>query len=217
MTTSLIYRSASVYELAMLLLYGRHYNSRYRAIAELIPAGSSALDLCCGPALLYHRYLKSKGVQYTGVDINANFIARLVGRGGSGEVLDLRGDEGLPAADYVIMQASLYHFLPDASPVVDRMLQAARKRVIIAEPIRNLATSNSRLISLLGQLFTNPGAGGHSLRFTEATLADFFSPYGSQVVESFKIAGGREQVYVLDGERTAGVSPARQLKKGVQA
>ena len=36
MATSLIYRSASVYELAMLLLYGRHYTSRYSAIAELI-------------------------------------------------------------------------------------------------------------------------------------------------------------------------------------
>jgi len=198
--TSLIYRSASVYEFVMVLLYGRHYTSRYRAIAELIPAASSVLDLCCGPALLYHRYLRSKAVQYTGLDINANFIARLIRRGGSGQVWDLRSEDALPSADYVIMQASLYHFLPDASQVVDRMLQAARKRVIIAEPIRNLATSDSRLLSLLGRLFTNPGVGEHSLRFTEASLADFFSGYASRVVESFSIAGGREQVYVLDGQ-----------------
>ena len=186
----------------MLLLYGRHYTSRYRALAELIPAGSSVLDLCCGPALLYHRYLRSKGVQYTGLDINSNFMARLNRRGGSGQVWDLRSEEALPSADYVIMQASLYHFLPDASPVVDRMLQAARRQVIIAEPIRNLATSDSRLLSLLGRLFTNPGVGEHSLRFTEASLADFFSGYSSRVVESFPIAGGREQVYVLDSQVT---------------
>jgi SAM-dependent methyltransferase len=186
----------------MVLLYGRHYTSRYRAIAELIPAASSVLDLCCGPALLYHRYLRSKAVQYTGLDINANFIARLIRRGGGGQVWDLRSEEALPSADYVIMQASLYHFLPDASQVVDRMLQAARKRVIIAEPIRNLATSDSRLLSLLGRLFTNPGVGEHSLRFTEASLADFFSGYASRVVESFSIAGGREQVYVLDPQIT---------------
>ncbi len=197
MATSLIYRSASAYELAMLLLYGRHYTSRYRTIAELIPAGSNVLDLCCGPALLYHRYLRSKAVQYTGLDINANFIARLIRRGGSGQVWDLRSDKALPSADYVIMQASLYHFLPDASQVLDRMLQAARKRVIIAEPIRNLATSDSQLLSLLGRLFTNPGVGEHNLRFTEASLADFFSGYASHVVESFSIAGGREHVYVL--------------------
>ena len=198
MATSLIYRSASVYELAMMLLYGRHYSSRYRAIADLIPNGSSVLDLCCGPAHLYHRYLRAKSVRYTGLDINAKFIARLTRRGGSGRVWDLRSEEPLPSADYVIMQASLYHFLPDASQVVERMLRAARKRVIIAEPIRNLATSNSRLLSLLGRLFTNPGVGEHSLRFTEASLTNFFSGYASRVDESFTIAGGREQVYVLN-------------------
>jgi SAM-dependent methyltransferase len=193
-----------MYELAMLLLYGRHYASRYRAISELIPDGSSVLDLCCGPALLYHRYLRAKAVQYTGLDINTKFIEQLLQRGVSAQLWDLRSAEALPSADYVIMQASLYHFLPDASQVVDRMLQAARKRVIIAEPVRNLATSHSRLLSLFGRWFTNPGAGQHSLRFTEASLDDFFSGYSSRVVESFTIAGGREQVYVLNTQ----VAPA---------
>jgi len=197
MSKSFIYKSSFVYELAMLLLYGRHYPSRYRAIAELIPDGSSVLDLCCGPALLYHRYLRPKNVKYTGLDINANFIARLIRRGGSGQVWDLRNQEPLPPADYVIMQASLYHFLPEASPIVNQMLKAARKQVIIAEPIRNLTTSNSGLLSLLGRLFTNPGSGEQSLRFTETSLADFFSAYRSRVVQSFPIAGDRERVYVL--------------------
>lgn len=203
MSKSFIYRSSFVYELAMLLLYGRHYPARYRAIAELIPDGSIVLDLCCGPALLYHRYLQSKDVQYIGLDINANFITRLIRRGGSGQVWDLRSNEPLPPADFVIMQASLYHFLPDASPIVNRMLQAARNRVIIAEPVRNLTTSGSGLLSQLGRLFTNPGSGEQSLRFTEASLADFFSAYGLRVDRSFSIAGGREKVYVLDATAAA--------------
>ena len=185
----------------MVVLYGRHYTSRYRAIAELIPAGSNVLDVCCGPAVLYHRYLRSTDVRYTGLDINAKFIAQLIRRGGNGQVWDLRQDKVLPPADYVIMQASLYHFLPDTSQVVDRMLDAARKRVIIAEPIRNLATSDSRFLSLLGRLFTNPGVGEHSHRFTEASLSAFFSGYASRVIDSFSIAGGRERVYVLDAGR----------------
>lgn len=197
MSTSLIYRNASMYELAMLVLYGRHYVSRYRAIAELIPEKSSVLDLCCGPAILYHRHLKAKEVAYIGLDINERFIDRLIRGGGAGSVYDLRSKQPLPVADYVVMQASLYHFLPDAAPVLDRMLQAARKQVIISEPIRNLTTSNSRLLSLLGRIFTNPGAGEHSLRFTKTSLEEFFSRYGSAVVDSFPIAGGREQVYVL--------------------
>jgi ubiquinone/menaquinone biosynthesis C-methylase UbiE len=91
-STSFIYRSSSLYELAMLALYGRHYGSRYRAIAELVPNGSSVLDLCCGPALLYHRYLRQKLVRYTGLDVNTDFIDRLTRRGASGQVWDLRSD-----------------------------------------------------------------------------------------------------------------------------
>lgn len=198
MATSLIYRNSSLYELAMVLLYGRHYGERYRAVADLIPEGSSVVDLCCGPAILYHRYLRSKSVEYTGLDINSGFIAGLVRGGGTGRVFDLRSEEPLPSADYLIMQASLYHFLPEASGVLERMLAAANHRVIIAEPIRNLATSNSRMLSLIGRIFTNPGAGEHNLRFTEATLAQFFSKYASQIAAQFTIAGGREQIYVLN-------------------
>jgi hypothetical protein len=185
----------------MLALYGRHYPSRYRAIADLIPTGASVVDLCCGPALLFTRYLRHKNVRYTGLDVNAGFIEKLVRKGAGGQVWDLRKDEPLPRADYVMMQASLYHFLPDALPIVERMLKAARRQVIIAEPIRNLATSGSPLLATLGRLFTNPGVGEQPLRFTEESLDGLFSGYGSQVDQSFLIAGGREKVYVINTTR----------------
>ena len=203
MATSFIYKSTAIYELAMLLLYGRHYASRYRAIADLIPAGSSVLDLCCGPAILYQRYLRAKSVKYTGLDINEKFIDRLNRKGGSGKLWNLRDDQPLPPSDYVIMQASLYHFLPDPSAIVNRMLQAAHKQVIIAEPIRNLATSNSKILASLGRLSTNPGSGEQRLRFDEASLAHFFSDYSAHIVQSFPIAGSREKVYVLDSRIAA--------------
>lgn len=185
----------------MLALYGRHYPSRYRAIADLIPAGASVVDLCCGPALLFSRYLRHKNVRYTGLDVNAGFIEKLIRAGGTGEVWDLRKDEPLPRADYLIMQASLYHFLPDALPVVERMIKAARRQVILAEPIRNLATSASPLLAMLGRVFTNPGVGEQSHRFTEESLDELFSFYGSQVDRSFLIAGGREKVYIINTTR----------------
>jgi SAM-dependent methyltransferase len=196
-STSFIYRSSSLYELAMLALYGRHYGSRYRAIAELVPNGSSVLDLCCGPALLYHRYLRQKLVRYTGLDVNTDFIDRLTRRGASGQVWDLRSDKALPEADYVIMQASLYHFLPDPSPIMDRMLRAARRQVIVSEPVRNLSSSNSRWLALVGKLLTDPGVGNHSQRFNEASFDQFFSRYRSLVQQSFLVAGGREKLYIL--------------------
>src|SRR5687768_8613749 len=126
----LMYRNGLLYEAAMVALYGRHYPARYRAIAERIDPHSSVLDLCCGPGVLHRRYLSRKQVAYTGVDTNPRFLRRVARGGGQGIASDLRLNHALPPADYVVMQASLYHFLPDAQPIVSRMLAAARRRVI---------------------------------------------------------------------------------------
>jgi SAM-dependent methyltransferase len=184
------------------MLYGRHYSSRYRTIAELIPPNSSVLDLCCGPAVLYERHLRQKPIEYTGLDINEKFIKRIARLGAHGQIWDLRSDTPLPPADYVIMQGGLLHFLPDASPMVDRMLQAARRQVIISEAIRNFASSNAPLLASLGRWLTDPGTGRHPLRFTERTLDDFFTAYAARVDRSFLISGGREKIYVLNAKVT---------------
>lgn len=198
MRSSLIYRNATVYELLMRALYGRHYAARYRAVAQLVPAGASVVDLCCGPATLYTRYLRQKSVEYTGLDRNDGFVAALTAAGGQGQVWNLNSAAPLPAADYVLMQASLYHFLPDPAPVLERMLAAAREQVIIAEPVRNLASSDNRVLALLGQRFTDAGDGAQAHRFTEATLDEFFGRYPDRIAQRSLIAGGREKLYVLN-------------------
>lgn len=197
MTATVLYRSALLYEILMATLYGRHYSARYRAIADLVPAESSVLDLCCGPAILYHRYLRRKSIDYVGVDLSDAFIERLNHRAVHGYVRDLREAAPLPEADYVIMQASLCHFLPDPQPVVDRMLRAARKYVIVAEPIRNITSSKVAPLAFLGRRFTDPGNGQSAHRFTENSLDRFFSRYESHIAKSFCIPGGREKVFVL--------------------
>jgi trans-aconitate methyltransferase len=195
--TSLIYRNGTVYEVLMRGLYGRHYAARYRAIAELVPDGASVVDLCCGPATLYTRYLRQKSVDYTGLDLNERFVARVNEAGGRGRVWNLRSGDALPAADYVVMQASLYHFLPEPGPLLDRMLAAATERVIVAEPVRNLASSANPFLATIGKRFTDAGDGEQAHRFTERTLDEFFTPYRSRVARQSLIAGGREKLYVL--------------------
>jgi SAM-dependent methyltransferase len=195
---NLLYKSAGIYNLVMRVLYGRHYASRCTRIAELIPAGSTVIDLCCGSAVLYHHHLRQKAVDYTGLDISSRFVDALTKRGIRSLVWDLHSDTPLPRADVVIMQAALYHFLPNASRVVDRMLEAASKQVIIAEPIRNLATSNVPIISGIAGRLSGPVVATNPQRFTEETLDRFFMAYAVNVKQSFKIAGGREKVYVLE-------------------
>jgi SAM-dependent methyltransferase len=182
----------------MRLLYGRHGDDRLRAVAAEVPAHASVLELCCGPGTLYRRHLRARDVPYIGLDVNAGFVAALRAQGVDARQVDLSDpDVALPPADVAIIQASLYHFLPDASRVIDRMLAAARERVIISEPIRNLASSNLPIVSLLGRRAADPGVGGHAERFDEPMLDELFSPYSERLITSFQIPGGREKVYVL--------------------
>jgi SAM-dependent methyltransferase len=197
-STSLVYRSARGYELLMRALYGRHYAARMSAVAEQVPAGASVLELCCGPGTLYMRHLRARAGDYIGVDVNERFVAALRRRGVDARRLDLAdGADPLPAADVAIMQASLYHFLPDATAIVDRMLVAARDRVIISEPVRNLATSDLPGVALLGRRAADPGVGAHAERFTEETLDAMMARYRELTLADFLIPGGREKVYVL--------------------
>jgi SAM-dependent methyltransferase len=197
-TASLIYRSATGYELVMRALYGRHYSSRMRAVAAEVPPGASVLELCCGPATLYRRCLRGRVSGYVGIDVNPGFVSMLRRRGIDARELDLAVPDGeLPRADVAIIQASLYHFLPDAERLVDRMLAAARERVIVAEPVRNLASSRLPVVGLIGRRAADPGTGGHATRFDERSLGALMERYSERVVKSFEIPGGRERVFVL--------------------
>lgn len=202
MSTSLVYRSAIVYEMVMRALYGRHYGDRLRAVAEQVPLGASVLELCPGPGALYRRHLRGRpGLHYTGIDLNPRFVARLRRMGAGAVVRDLSQPVELPTADVVIMQASLYHFLPDASAIVDRMLSAAVERVIVAEPIRNLSSSGVPILARLSRRGTDPGTGASHGRFDEAALDELMRRYADLTVAAFRIHGDREKVFVLDLRR----------------
>ena len=198
MGLSLIYRSRIAYEFAMVALYRSHYADRYEAIANLIPRGAEVLELCCGPGILYDRYLRHKNVNYRGLDISEKFVNDLVRRGVAAERWDLLSDRPLPHAEYVIMQASLYHFLPNAAPVLDRMLAAAEEKVILAEPIKNLASSSVPMIARLSRMLTDPGGGSSANRFVEGALDALAARYSNLLRQSFLSPGGREKIYVFN-------------------
>jgi hypothetical protein len=123
--------------------------------------------------------LRQKNVLYTGIDINPRFIERLRARSATGMLRNLSAEAPLPRAEYVLMQASLYHFLPDASPVIERMCATAEKQVLIAEPIRNIADSRFTPLAFLARKFTNPGTCDQPRRFNEARLDSLLNPIGS--------------------------------------
>ena len=198
-STSIIYRFPWLYKSVMFLLYRGGYRERSKALATLIPDGASVVDLCCGPAALYFDHLRFKRVAYTGLDINSGFIESVASRGAKAMVWDVSANAPLPKADYLIMQSSLYHFLPDPRPVVDRMLEAAEKNVFLTEPVRNIADSSNPAVAWLARKLTNPGTGDQPRRFNAERFEQFLKQYreASLVVDSYPTAGGREQLCIL--------------------
>ncbi len=196
--SSLIYSNPILYQLVMRFLYGSHFEDRYRALSEEIPGEASVIDLCCGDCYLYLHYLKQKKVNYLGLDLSPKLVAWAKARGIQACLFDVWKDP-IPPADIIIMQASLYHFLPHADQVVGRMLASARQKVLISEPIQNLSSSPNPLLAAIGRLATHPGPksqpySGH--RFDQQSLIELFS--ATQTLSRyFYIPGGREMVGVF--------------------
>jgi SAM-dependent methyltransferase len=200
---SLIYRSPTIYDAVMHVLYGRHARARLVAVAELVPARASVVELCCGTARLYRDHLRDRDVDYLGLDLNPRFVEAARDAGACAAVRDVGDGAPLPPADVVVIQASLYHFLPEPERIVDRMVAAARSRVIVSEPVRNLSTSGVGLIAALARRSADPGGGGGDQRFDEALFDAFMRRYDAAVERQFAIPGGRDKVFVLDASTAA--------------
>ena len=177
-TRSPIYWTGHGYDLTMRALYGRSYGATYAAVAARIPDGASVVDLCCGTARLYQDFLRQRGCRYRGLDLNGDFVMHARRRG-----VDVRWhdvlSEPIPAADYVVMCSSLYHFGEDPDGVVGKMRRAAGKAVIISEPVRNLAQT-----PVVGGVFaalTNPGAGSSSGRFDLGSFGQLTQRHGGEL------------------------------------
>ncbi len=199
-SVSLIYSNERLYRALMRVLYGRHFAARYRALASEIPEGSSVVDLCAGDCYLYRQHLCAKSVKYLGLDLSPAFVRAAQKHGVNARVFNVWQDE-IPRADIVLMQASLYQFLPRAEEIVAKMLAAARRKVIIAEPVRNLSDSRLAWLAKLSQILTHPTKEDSSYsgeRFREESLAQVFKTFPA-FQKFFFIPGGREMVGIFRG------------------
>lgn len=183
----------------MRCLHGRHFVDRYRAIAELIPEGAEVLEVAAGDGLLYRHHLRQKNVRYLGLDNAPAFLASAARHGLPIRRFDLL-KEAVPHADYVVLHATLHLFHDVAAEILQRLLDAARRQVIIAEPVKNMADSRNPLVSLLGRSLTRPHQQGqdHTRRFTAETF-DALIRACPEHISIFPEPGGREHIAVLRG------------------
>jgi glycosyltransferase involved in cell wall biosynthesis len=213
-TKSPIYWTGHGYNLVMRVLYGAEYERATAAVAARIPDGASVVEVCCGTARLHHDFLRSRSVRYLGLDFNGDFVMHARRRGADVRWFDLESDP-IPCADYVVICSSLYHFTEHADDIVTRLRRAARRAVIVSEPVRNL--SQLPVVGPLAAALTHPGVGdgaGHLRRFDLETFTALVRRHDGHVThdagdrnalaELPPLAGAADQRNRLPSPREAG-------------
>ncbi len=195
---SIVYWNAFSYNIIMRLLYPGGFKDRYAKLAALIPDDVSVVEICCGDCYLYRNYLSEKKIKYTGLDINPSFIAKAKKNGIDVYRFDLNQAKEIPKAEYLIMQASLYQFLPDAAGLMKKLLAAAQKKVIIAEPVKNLSTSQNSLTRFIAKRLSNPGTHHQMERFNEQSFVAFCNAFSDGLTSISASANGKELIAVFD-------------------
>jgi len=179
-----VYWHPLIYRAAMKAVYGGCFEKRYALIAAEIPDGAQVDDFCCGDASLYFDYLRRRSIRYRGFDLNPVFVRWLRRRGVEACVFDLETDP-VPSGQILVLQASLYQFIPGQRKILDKLFSSGHERIIIAEPVSNLSQSHSRLLRGLARLATATDKGARPDRFEREQLLDLFRQYSvSRVIDA---------------------------------
>ena len=193
-----IYHHPRLYEWAMRLAYGREYAGRYAAIAAEIGQSADMLEVCCGDLALHDR-LQARGciASYRGLDLAPAMVARGRRRGVDVRQCDVRAATEFPAADVVVMQASLYPFHDIAGDVLRRLWRAARRRLVVTEPVSNFSQSKSGLLRALALTLSRPTDGRDCVfRYTDETVRAAYEAAGVPLSSVSHTPTGKEAIIV---------------------
>jgi glycosyltransferase involved in cell wall biosynthesis len=176
-----IYWTGVGYDLVMRLLYGRRWADTYRAVADRIPDGVSVVDVCAGTSRIYRDFLHERNVDYVALDFNPHLVMSARRRGVHTRRFDMRTEE-IPPADYIVMCSSLYHFRDMEDEALGKLRSAARKAVIVSEPVENLSTDGPSGLKRLLRRLTNPGNDAdYHFRYDKDTFEDLAQRHGSEM------------------------------------
>jgi SAM-dependent methyltransferase len=192
----LFYANSHFYHLLMAMTYWRHRGERFQAVAEWVPEGAHVLDVCCGDGALAD-HLPPK-VNYRGLDRSDAFLRNGQKRGRSVERFDVFS-QNLPQSEVVICQVSLYQFYPHVDLMLERLFEAATRRLIVSESVWSLTRSKLPLVApvIAWAMRANDLSDGY-FRFKPEELDRLFAAYQPSMRHQAPICGGMDRLFVLD-------------------
>jgi len=150
---SILYRNPYLYLLGLKLLHRENFHKRYKYMASFSKRGNSVLEPACGPGALAS-YL-SKGVRYSGFDMNNHFINHALKKNLNvkiGNVLDINS---YIRSDHIITCDILHHLNPtDRKKFIKNCYVSTKKTFIVCEPIIDHKNKKNKIITYLGKQFT---------------------------------------------------------------
>ena len=172
------YWNALFYDLSVKLLWRKKKSQevlRWEKACQWIPKGSSVLEIAAGTGRFYLEMLSHHVKSYLALDINPAFVSNMRSKGIHALQTDLRKDP-IPDADIVVMISALYHFKNIAPEFLKKLLTAARKRVVIVEPISRPLDKRSLYDNLRARL-VDIGEGPIFQRYSKEELFGLCEKY----------------------------------------
>lgn len=173
MAKSIIYWHPWIYRLVMMLIYGKEYSRRYLVIAKEVD-GMEVLDICCGDCRLSN-YVK----RYRGVDFNDKFVKCARKKGLDAMKMDITKDH-IPKSECIVMQDSLYQFIPNHEKIIKKLLKRSKK-VVIAEAGITFGQSKNPIISAIAKKLTSTSRQ-HKERFTKGELYKLYRKFNAKKI-----------------------------------
>ena len=192
---SMLYWHPYSYKFLVRLMYKKHYGELYETINDLIAENSSVVDVCCGDSYL-QSFFENKNIEYLGLDFNPTFINFSSKRGINAKLFNIYKDD-IPQADYIVIQTSLYQFIPNHDQILQKLYQAADKYLIITETLKSLGGSGNKFVSSIGRFLNNPGDGVKAERFVMPTFKKAMEPFQKNIENEFFINGGLDYLVVI--------------------
>ena len=173
MVKSIIYWHPWIYRIAMMLYYGKEYSKRYLVIVKEV-GNMEVLDVCCGDCKLSN-YVK----KYKGIDFNEEFVKSARKKGLDVAKIDI-AKGNIPKSECIVMQDSLYQFIPNHEKLIKKLLRQSKK-VIISEAGITLGQSKNPIISAIAKKLTTTSRPNKE-RFTKKELHKLFKKFNAKKI-----------------------------------